>query len=186
MKPTAELFKAYLKCPTKCWLLSQGAIGEGNAYSDWMKAQNEAFHTVALRRLQETVPENERVIAPPQGDNLKAARWRLAVDMEVSADNAVSRLDSVERVVSNGRGRSAHLIPIRVTSRNKLTRDDRLLVAFDAQVLSEVLGYDVDLDKIIHGNDHRTLRVYTAGLLGEVRKSTGKLAELVAAAPRRI
>src|SRR6516164_3953600 len=137
MKPTAELFKAYLKCPTKCWLLSQGAISEGNAYADWMKAQNEAFHTVALRRLQETVPENERVIAPPhnQGDNLKAARWRLAVDIEVSADNAVSRLDSVERVVSNGRGRPAQLIPSRVTSRNKLTRDDRLLVVFDAQVL---------------------------------------------------
>ena len=109
MKPTAELFEAYLKCPTKCWLLSKGAIGEGNAYAEWVKAQNEAFRAVALRRLQETVPENERVIAPPRGDNLKAARWRLAVDMEVSADNAVSRLDSVERVVSKGRGRPAQL-----------------------------------------------------------------------------
>ncbi|MGB7463783.1 MAG: TM0106 family RecB-like putative nuclease, partial [Candidatus Acidiferrum sp.] len=86
----------------------------------------------------------------------------------------------VERVASKGRGRPAQLIPIRVTFRNKLTRDDRLLVAFDAQVLSEVLGCDVDLGKIIHGNDHGTLRVHTAGLLGEVRKSTGKLAELVA------
>jgi predicted RecB family nuclease len=180
MKPTAELFEAYLKCPTKCWLLSQGAIGEGNAYADWVKAQNEAFRAVALRRLQETVPENERVIAPHRGDNLKAAWWRLAVDMEVSADSAVSRLDSVERVVSKGRDRPAQLIPIRITYRNKLTRDDRLLVAFDAQVLSEVLGCDVDLGKIIHGSDHGTLRVHTAGLLGEVRKSTGKLAELVA------
>jgi predicted RecB family nuclease len=180
MKPTAELFEAYLKCPTKCWLLSQGAIGEGNAYADWVKAQNEAFHAVALRRLQEIVPENERVTAPPRGANLKVAWWRLAVDMEVSADNAVSRLDAVERVVSEGHDRSVQLIPIRLTSRNKLTRDDRLLVAFDAQVLSEVLGSDVDLGKIIHGNDHGTLRVHTGGLLGDVRKSTGKLAELVA------
>jgi predicted RecB family nuclease len=180
MKPAAELFEAYLKCPTKCWLLSKGAIGEGNAYAEWVKAQNEAFRAVALRRLQETVPENERVIEPPRSDNLKAAQWRLAVDMEVSADNAVSRLDSVERVVPKGRGRAAQLIPIRVTFRNKLIRDDRLLVAFDAQVLSEVLGCDVDLGKIIHGNDHGSLRVHTAGLLGEVRKSTGKVAELVA------
>jgi predicted RecB family nuclease len=180
MKPTAALFEAYLKCPTKCWLLSKGAIGEGNAYAEWLKAQNEAFRAVALQRFQETVPENERVIAPPRGDNLKAAQWRLAVDMEVSADNAVSRLDSVERVVPKGRGPPAQLIPIRVTFRNKLIRDDRLLVAFDAQVLSEVLGCDVDLGKIIHGNDHGTLRVHTAGLLGEVRKSTRKVAELVA------
>ena len=180
MKPTAALFEAYLKCPTKCWLLSKGAIGEGNAYAEWLKAQNEAFRAVALQRFQETVPENERVIAPPRGDNLKAAQWRLAVDMEVSADNAVSRLDLVERVVPKGRGPPAQLIPIRVTFRNKLIRDDRLLVAFDAQVLSEVLGCDVDLGKIIHGNDHGTLRVHTAGLLGEVRKSTRKVAELVA------
>ena len=98
MKPTAELFEAYLKCPTKCWLLSQGAVGDGNAYADWVKAQKEAFRSVGLRRLQETVPEKERVITPPRGDNLKAAWWRLAVDMEVSAGSSVSRLDAVDRV----------------------------------------------------------------------------------------
>jgi len=97
MKPTAELFEAYLKCTTKCWLLSQGAIGEGNAYADWVKAQNEAFRAVALRRLQEAVPENKRLIAPPGGDNLKVTRWQLAVDIEVSTDSSVSRLDAVER-----------------------------------------------------------------------------------------
>ena len=179
MKPTAELFGAYLKCPTKCWLLSQRAVGEGNEYADWVKAQNEAYRAVALRRLQETVPEKERVIAPALGDNLKAARWRLAVDMQVSAGSSAARFDAVERVVSNGRGRPAQFIPIRVTPRSKLTRDDRLLVAFDAQMLSEAPGCDVGLGKIIHGNDHGTLRVHTAGLLGEVRKLKGKLAELV-------
>ena len=92
MKPTAELFEAYLKCPTKCWLLSQGAIGEGNAYAEWVKAQNEAFRAVALQRLQETVPENERVIAPPRGYNLKAAQWRLAMDMEVRIPSTLASL----------------------------------------------------------------------------------------------
>jgi len=174
---TAELLEAYLKCPTKCWLLSQGVVGEGNGFADWLKAQNEAYRAVALRRLQVTVSEKERVIASPRGDNLKAAQWRLAMDMEVSAGRSVSRLDAVERVVSKGQGRPVQLIPIRAISRNKLTRDDRLLVAFDAQMLSEALGCDVDLGKIIHGNDYGTLRVHTAGLLAEVRKLAGKLAE---------
>jgi hypothetical protein len=73
MKPTAELFGAYLKCPTKCWLLSRSTVGEGNEYADWVKAQSEVYRAEALRRLLETVPEKERVIAPPRGDNLKAA-----------------------------------------------------------------------------------------------------------------
>src|SRR5260370_36865900 len=103
MKPTAELFEAYLKCPTKCWLLSKGAIGEGNAYAEWVKAQNEAFRAVALRRLQETVPENERVIAPPPGDNLKAAQGRMAGAREASDHNTAFRLELVQRRWPRGR-----------------------------------------------------------------------------------
>jgi hypothetical protein len=42
-------------------------------------------------------------------------------------------------VALHGRGRSAQFIPIRFIFWNKLTRDDRLLVAFDVLVLSEFL-----------------------------------------------
>jgi hypothetical protein len=90
-----------------------------------------------------------------------------------------SRLHAVERVASEGRGKAAQFIPIRFIHRNKLTRDDRLLVAFDALVLSELLGRDVSLGKIIHGDDRGTLKVKTAGLLGEARKLAAKMAEVV-------
>jgi hypothetical protein len=80
-----------------------------------------------------------------------------------------SRLQAIERVVSEGRGKPAKFVPIRFNFRNKLTRDDRLLLAFDSLGLSEVLGREVNLGKIIHGDEHTTLKVKTAGLLGEVR-----------------
>jgi len=91
-----------------------------------------------------------------------------------------SRLHSVERVALHGRGRSAQFIPIRFIFRNKLTRDDRLLVAFDVLVLSEFLGHGVSQGKIIHGDDCGTLKVKTEGLLGQVRKLTAKMTEVVA------
>ena len=43
-----------------------------------------------------------------------------------------------------------------------LTRHDRLLLGFDSIVLSEALGRDVKLGKIIHGDDFVTLRVNTS------------------------
>jgi CRISPR/Cas system-associated exonuclease Cas4 (RecB family) len=90
-----------------------------------------------------------------------------------------SRLHAVERVASEGRGKPAQLIPIRFIFRNKLTRDDRLLMAFDALVLSELLGREVNLGKIIHGDDHVTLKVKTAGSLAEARKLAVKMTEVV-------
>jgi predicted RecB family nuclease len=96
-----------------------------------------------------------------------------------------SRLHAVEHLASEGQGRPAQFIPIRFIFRNKLTRDDRLLVAFDALVLSELLGRDVNLGKIIHGDDYGTLEVKTASLLGEVRKLAANIAEFVGSSSPR-
>jgi len=64
--------------------------------------------------------------------------------------------------------------------RNKLNRDDKLLLAFDARVLSEVLRREVGLGKIVHGENYATLKVKTSALAGEVRKLTDKIGTLLA------
>jgi hypothetical protein len=135
---------------------------------------------------------------------LKAATWRVAVDVPVRTDFRVSRgneaqtfspssavpdsklidqslltsaatnvescLHAVERIPSQGRGKPARFVPFRFIFRNKLTKDDKLLLAFDAFVLSEVIGREVSLGKIIHGDDHATLNVRVPALASEVRK----------------
>ena len=203
MRITSPIFDAYLKCATKCHLRSLGEIGSGNEYAKWIGGRNESYEHEAARLLQEAVPEAERVVAPPATENLKAAKWRLAVDLvaqtpDRSVDNPVvdsrpneetrglggpcteqlleSRLHAVERVLSEGRGKPTQFIPIRFVFRNKLTKDDRLLLAFDALVLSQSLGREVSLGKIIHGDDQATLKVKTSALTGEVRKRLEKLA----------
>ena len=112
--------------------------------------------------------------------DVKTATWTLALGLDVEAGNMESRLHAVERVPSQGRGKPAEFTPIRFTFFNKLTKDDRLLVAFDALVLSEALGREVSAAKIVHGDDHSTLKVRIPGSLGELRKLTGNMAALVA------
>ena len=91
-----------------------------------------------------------------------------------------SRLHAVERVPSEGRGKPAQFIPIRFIFLNKLTKDDRLLLAFDALVLSEVLGREVSVGKIIHGDDHATLKVKIAPCWrsAEATREDGRAASL--------
>jgi predicted RecB family nuclease len=206
MRITPAIFDAFLKCATKCHLRSLGEVGSGNEYAEWVRARDESYRGEATRRLQEAVPEIERVVAPLATENLKAAKWGLAVDLtlqipyrpahsqvrEASPNEETtelggpcseqlleSRLHAIERVPPEGRGKPAQFVPIRFVFRNKLTKEDRLLLAFDAVVLSEVLERAVSLGKIIHGDDHATLKVKTSALAGEVRKRLEKLAVLL-------
>ena len=81
MRITPHIFDAFLKCATKCHLRSLGEIGSGNEYAEWVRAQDESYQREAARRLQEAVPETERVVASHASENLKAAKWRLGVDL---------------------------------------------------------------------------------------------------------
>ncbi len=209
MKITSKIFEAFLKCPTKCYLHSFHSMNEtglGNEYAEWVRAQNKAYEHEAAQQLLDTVQEAERIAAPPAAANLKAAKWRLATHLVVqaparSAESLVrelpsneetrglsgprsdlimeSRVHAVERISSEGRSKAAQFIPIRFIYRNKLTKDDRLLLAFDAFVLSEMLGREVSLGKIIHGDDHTTLKVKISTMFGEVRKRIEKITALL-------
>ncbi len=200
MTITPRLFEAFLKCPTKCWLRFTGEPPAGNAYAEWVQTETESYRADAARRLIANAPEAECAIAPAP-TNLKTAQWRFAVDIELrssrgneaqtsspeinqslltSAATVESRLHAVERIPSEGRGKAAQFIAIRFIYRNKVTSDDKLLMAFDAFVLSELLGRDVRLGKSIHGDDHATLKVKTSSLAGEVRKRIEIITALLA------
>jgi CRISPR/Cas system-associated exonuclease Cas4 (RecB family) len=43
MKITPDLFEAYLKCPTKCWLRATAEPSAGNTYAEWVKAQSDSY-----------------------------------------------------------------------------------------------------------------------------------------------
>ena len=92
------------------------------------------------------------------------------MNLAVSTQNLESSLHAVERFPSQGRGKPAQFIPVRFLFSNKLTRDDRVLIAFDALVLSEMLGRKVSFGRIIHGDGHAKLKVRTSSLAKEVQK----------------
>ncbi len=182
MKITPDVFEAYLKCPAKCWLRATNEPSAGAAYPEWVKAQNHTYRMSETRRLVADSPDDEVVISPDM-KNFKAAKWRLAFSLAVQAqmDSCVleSELHALERVPTEGRGKPAQFIPIRFVFTNKLGNDDKLVLAFDAFALSRSLGREISLGKIIHGDDHATLKVKTSALTSEVRKVNGKIASLL-------
>ncbi len=180
MRITSDLFSAFLKCPTKCYLRSTGQSGSGNAYAEWVRDQNNAYQGEVAKRLIEAAPNTERVLTSPTAEDLKTATWGLALDVKVRAGNMETQIHGVERMAPQGRGKPTQSIPIRFIPRNKITKDDRLLVAFDALVLSKATGLDVSLGKIIHGDAQAILKVKTNLLFATVRELPGRISALLA------
>src|SRR2546427_6230601 len=132
MSITPSLFEAFLKCPTKCWLRFTGEPPTGNPYAEWVQAQQKLYRADAAKRLTAKAPADECAIAPLV-ENLKTARWRLALDVPAcielgssrgneaqagitensqslltsAATTVESRLHAIERMPSEGRGKAA-------------------------------------------------------------------------------
>ena len=160
---TSHLFEAYLECSTKCWLRSRNEPTAGNAYAEWAHANNEAYYEGGLKRLLAMFPEDDHTIALPLSKPAKEVTWRLAFDLRLRTNALETRLQAVERMPSEARGRPNHFIPYRFQFANKVVKNDKLSLAFDALVLSETLGPAVSLGKIVHGDGHSTLRTAMSG-----------------------
>jgi predicted RecB family nuclease len=179
IKITPSLFHADLKCPTKCWLRFTGEPATGNSYAEWVQHQNETYQTTAIERLRSEVPQDECAVTPTR-ENLKTSKWRLGFEVLLTpSENLETRLHAVERIAAEGRGKPAQFIPIRYVFTNKLDKDEKLLLAFDAFVLSEILGREVSLGKIVHGDDHASLKVKPSALTAEVRKRIEKITAIL-------
>jgi hypothetical protein len=120
---SSDLFNAFLKCPTKCWLRASGEPTSGGAYAEWVTSKNRSYHATEIERLL-SAPKNEVAVSPPP-ESLKAAPWNLAANVSVCAQMRTGVLESevqaVERVPAEGRGRPAKFIPIRFIYTDKLS-----------------------------------------------------------------
>jgi predicted RecB family nuclease len=179
MNITAHVFEAYLKCPTKCFLRSIGEAATGNAYADWVRVQNESYRNTGVKRQMDECSHGECVVGMLETESLKMATWRVAVNLTARGQDLESTIHAVARITPKEPSKPSQFIPIRFIYTNNVTRDDKLLLAFDALVLSEMLGSEVSLGKITHGDDYSTLKVKTSILASKVRKLTGKIATLL-------
>lgn len=177
---TSQIFEAYLKCPTKCWLRFRGERGTGNIYSDWVVAKNETYRTDAVVRFMDSIANAEHAVAKADFANVKTGKWKYAANLAARSENLESNIHIVERTSFEGRRKPTQFTPFRFIFTNKLTKEDKLLLAYDALVLSEMLRRNISFGKVIHGINHSTVKIRVSALTGTVKKLTTKIISLLA------
>ena len=179
MAVTTDLVEAFLKCPTKCFLRARAEVETGNAYADWVRTESDVFRSEGIKRLVAGVAADKCATGTAATESGRSAQWQLALDFVARSENLRCSCHAVERIPSAGRGRAAQFVPIRFVFSNKLNRHDKLLLAFDALVISKVLGREVTLGRIVYGDDHLTLKVKVSALKNEVEKLADKIGVLI-------
>src|SRR3990170_7641903 len=97
MTITPIIFGAYLKCQMKCWLRATGEHTSSNIYAEWVQTLTESYRVAETKRLLTQTPSGEYANSScgSQGggdctstENLKAAKWRLALDVHLRVDES--------------------------------------------------------------------------------------------------
>lgn len=172
---TAQLFDAYLKCPTKYFHKSRCQAEEANTYAEWLRAREQTYTDACIKRLTRNEAKDQCVFSPSITARISRAKWRFAFGLTARTQYLESIIQVVERVPSANRGENYAIIPIRFSSVNKLTRENRLLLAFDSLVLSQMIGLKVHCGKIIHGDNYAVFKLKTDILSDQVRKSISEI-----------
>src|SRR5713101_7531756 len=96
MSVTQKIFEAFLKCPTKSHLYSEGVADVRGEFDEWQQYLQERFKQAGWRQFGSTVPENELYLGTPPLRALEDGRYRVIINYTVDLPIIHSRLDALE------------------------------------------------------------------------------------------
>jgi predicted RecB family nuclease len=158
MRITEDIFCAYLQCQTKAYLKASGTLGEQRAFTEWEGQLVEDFQRPFCLQLRLNYPEDAYMVGSSLPQALRK-QCALVFDCVVQTPELQSSIPLLERVPSSAMAPHNLYIPVRFFPREKLTPHDKLLLAFDALVLSAILRQAPPFGKIIHGSTYAVAKI---------------------------
>jgi predicted RecB family nuclease len=180
MQITEDIFRAFLQCETKAYLKSSGTVGLHREFSDWEQTRVKNYKQQCCNHLRSHFLEEECLVSTALPQGLEKRKYHLVIGFEVSAQGLQAHIHALERIPSPARTKHHPYIPLRFVPNEKITRQDKLLVAFDALALSIASGKQPPFGKIIHGSKQTAVKVNLDGLMEMAQSMVGKIAALQA------
>jgi predicted RecB family nuclease len=175
MQITDEVFRAFLNCETKSNLITLGDRGSQNEFFEWGRIRMDDFKQRCLLKLCSAITEDECLIGGSSYHSFEHSRYRLFVDCVLQTQGLQSRIHALERITMPIDKKQNPFTPIRFFPNNKITKQDKLLLAFDALILATVSGMVPHVGKIMHGKNHRVIRIELASLLENTKTVVDKI-----------
>ena len=94
---TSDLFKAYLACPTKCFLRQTGAAETENTFATWLTQRDESYRRDAIDKL--------------------SVNWELFLSQVVQSENLEATIRAVQTVRADRR-QGGKIVPLHFVPSN--------------------------------------------------------------------
>ena len=168
---TAAIFTAYLKCPTKGYLIAHGEDPPDAFIAVRRGCMSAAYKARAGQRLQAGLAGIAPIHFSRLTDDTAHDATTLFVDCETTSyvcnEPAAARLDG--RVKRSMRGRG--YVPVLYSAWDKIDQCDDLLVCFGAMAVGQATGSRIPANgKVIYGAGHRAKTVRIADYLTKWRE----------------
>ena len=181
---TNAIFNAFLKCKMKASLLLDGAEGVDTEIPRRQQGLTSAFEQSALQRLRSQASDDQVCEGMPPLHALQTNRYSLIINPVITVPGLRAEVQALTRMAVGRVEPRYAFCPVRCLPNVKLTRLDKLAVAFDALTLSRLTGRSPPATKIIHGPEYTTTTVHLPKLVEEARSLVAELtAQRASAAP---
>jgi hypothetical protein len=172
---TDDIFQAFLQCETKSYLKLSGAVGDQREFSEWTRHRVEAYKRQYHMHVRAHCHEDECLIGAALPPDVPHSPWRLVMDCPVQTRGLQSHIPIVERGTSGGPTPHPMYIPVRLIPWEKLTPQDKLVLAFDALVLGAATGHTPSFGKMIYGKAYTVARVTLAAWIPSAQGVVDKI-----------
>jgi predicted RecB family nuclease len=174
---TAEIFSAYLKCPTKAYLAAHGEKPPDPAFAEMRKRISAAYKAIAIQ-----CPRTGSAgIVPIDFLRLSNRVAGDAATVFVDCDTVLYSRENPAPVSVGRRAKRAGSdrpnVPILYSAWEKSDRSDDLLVCFGALALAQVTGTDIPpKGNVVYGQGHRIKTVRIPNYLPKTRQIVEEIA----------
>ena len=176
---TAAVFAAYLKCPTKAYLLARGEKSQDTVFSDTLERISDAFKARASYNLRAGSNGGTPIDFSQLGCGLARGAGIFYVDCQTASydcDQQVS-LRAGRRVKSSSP--NCQYVPILYSAWDKIDQSDDLLVCLGALAIGQATGTEIPASgRVIYGEGLRRKTVRAADHLPKARSVAEKISSV--------
>jgi predicted RecB family nuclease len=172
MTTTDVIFAAFLQCETKAYLLGEGVAGARSEVDSLQQHLSNRYKRAAADWLKLKVQKGEPHVGRPSSLIREQGFSTIVFKPLIEASGLQAQPDALSSKLSD---QSVGSTPVRFVRTEKLSRADKLLLAFDALAIHRVTGCLPRSGKLIHGSQFRMVTVPLAKLLEIVEAALTKM-----------
>lgn len=177
LKISDEIFKSFLLCPHKAFLLSRGESGIKSEYEAALSAKKEKYCAEAVRALD--IAEASFINVQSAVVEKKGIYYR--TNIESSGMSSACVVESVKGESSLG---AFHFVPVIFSADKKLPREGRMELAYDGLVLESLQTRRPEFGWLIHGNKFKATRLRIGDQIAKARKVVDSIKKHGSNSPR--